>query len=83
MVYPLTYRRPAYVLNRGLSTVSGSSTGESEKGYQSNRASFRSGKSGLSRGIPEGLAFDKIINGGTCPVSLSIATGIFTYRVLS
>lgn len=31
-------------------------------------SSLRSGQSGASAGVPEALAFDKIISGGTCPV---------------
>jgi hypothetical protein len=64
MVLSLTYRRPEYVdkeqyreSNSSLSLVKGD-------------ASVRSGRSGASLGIPDALTFDKIINGGTCPVSV-------------
>lgn len=32
--------------------------------------SVKSGVSGASSGIPDALSFDRIINGGTCPVRL-------------
>jgi hypothetical protein len=64
MVLSLAYRRPAYVdsdqVRSSSSTISLDKTD----------ASLRSGRSGASSGIPDALAFDKIINGGTCPVSL-------------
>ena len=60
MVYSLTYRRPA----KRESIDSDSSDDAS--------GSLRSGNSNRSAGIPEALAFDKIINGGTCPVSTSM-----------
>ncbi|KAI0162039.1 hypothetical protein GGR57DRAFT_517499 [Xylariaceae sp. FL1272] len=58
MVLSLTYRRPDHVdqqRGRGIS-------------FDEKRASsLKSGHSGSSVGIPEALAFDKIINGATCP----------------
>ncbi|KAJ1336034.1 Regulator of G protein signaling domain-containing protein [Microdochium nivale] len=54
----LKYRRPAYVDNHQFRM---SLTSLDEKG------SVRSGQSASSAGIPDALAFDKIINGGTCP----------------
>jgi hypothetical protein len=59
---PLTYKRPSYV-PRDDARLSQSSLGEQEK------TSLRSGKSGASSGIPNALTFDKIVGGGTCPVS--------------
>ncbi len=56
MVYSLAYRRPA----KRASIDSDNS--------DDNSGSLRSGNSNRSAGIPEALAFDKIINGGTCPV---------------
>jgi hypothetical protein len=63
MVYSLTYRRPVYTPNSGRSSVT------SMEAFGSSNASLNSGKSGTPAGIPDALAFDKIVNGGTCPVS--------------
>ena len=63
MVYSLTYRRPAYVEPSRSSL-------DSEKG--SARDSVSSGSS-CPFGIPDALSFERIVNGGTCPVSMSIA----------
>jgi hypothetical protein len=63
MVYSLSYRRPAY--------VSRSSVGSSD-GVANSDASLNSGKSCTIAGIPDALSFDKIVNGGTCPVSYHI-----------
>ncbi|KAH8838286.1 hypothetical protein MCOR27_005773 [Pyricularia oryzae] len=70
---PLTYRRPEFIpkpdevrpSSRATtnSTDSGSSSGIDEKAG----TSVKSGQSGMSRGIPSALSFDKIIEGGTCP----------------
>ncbi|GKT95270.1 regulator of G protein signaling superfamily [Colletotrichum tofieldiae] len=63
---PLTYRRPVYVTNSaGESSSDVSDSGDEKQSTTS--SSLRSGKSGTPQGIPESLAFDKIINGGTCP----------------
>lgn len=71
---PLTYRRPVYVntasVNGSSSDVSDSGSGD-EKGSTTS-SSLKSGKSSTPAGIPESLAFDKIINGGTCPVSVNL-----------
>lgn len=62
---PLTYTRPKHVEQHELQrTESLPSSSEKTDG------SVKSGKSGYSSGIPESLGFDRIINGGTCPVSL-------------
>ncbi|KXJ93766.1 hypothetical protein Micbo1qcDRAFT_201723 [Microdochium bolleyi] len=55
---PLSYRRPAFVDKQQFRQ---SYTSLDEKG------SVHSGHSASSAGIPDALAFDKIINGGTCP----------------
>ncbi|CRK17162.1 hypothetical protein BN1723_002331 [Verticillium longisporum] len=55
----LTYRRPQYVDD---SSFRDSASSLNEK----SNSSLRSGRSGTT-GIPESLAFDRIINGGTCP----------------
>jgi len=66
MVYSLTYRRPAYTSNSGRSSIAPSEE------YGSSRDSLKSGYSGsVSAGIPDALSFDRIVNGGTCPVSSS------------
>ena len=59
MVYSITYRRPAYI----TSSSSASITSEEKHG------SISSGSTGLPSGIPDALSFDRIISGGTCPVS--------------
>ncbi|KAI9670890.1 MAG: hypothetical protein M1817_003775 [Caeruleum heppii] len=58
MVYSVNYRRPAYV-------ESSRSSSTSER--KSLNGSLESGTSGMSRGIPDALSFDRIISGGTCP----------------
>ncbi|KFY28278.1 hypothetical protein V493_03016 [Pseudogymnoascus sp. VKM F-4281 (FW-2241)] len=60
MVYSLAYRRPAYVEPE----IYSSRQSESEKGGKDE--SVRSGRSGKNSGIPAALAFDKIVEGGTC-----------------
>ncbi|KAJ6779934.1 hypothetical protein PWT90_05355 [Aphanocladium album] len=58
MGVPLTYTRPKHVDAQSLCSVAESKTGDS----------VHSGTSGYSaNGIPESLAFDNIISGGTCP----------------
>ncbi len=58
---PLTYRRPAYVSKEEYRL---SQTSLDDQG----KTSLRSGKSGVSAGIPDALSFDQIISGATCPV---------------
>lgn len=65
---PLNYRRPAYVDNEDFRRII---SGEFD---EKTAASLKSGRSGAASGIPDALAFDKIINGGTCPVSLRVRT---------
>lgn len=71
---PLTYTRPKHVsqhsVNRQQSRSSTESEGDKASG-NSSEGSVKSGRSGLSAGIPESLTFDKIVNSGTCPVSLN------------
>jgi hypothetical protein len=59
MVYSITYRRPAHVSSSGASV-------HSEKSAVAESVTSRSS---CSYGIPDALSFDKIIDGGTCPVS--------------
>lgn len=64
----LTYTRPKHVDQqtwRNSIHSENSTVSDTEK----SDGSIRSGQSGQSSGIPESLAFDKIMNGGTCPVS--------------
>lgn len=66
MVYAITYKRPRYV------DTSRASSRLSETGSISSSNS-------CPYGVPEALSFDRIISGGTCPVSLLI----FLTRVLA
>ncbi|KAI1123910.1 hypothetical protein F5Y10DRAFT_285554 [Nemania abortiva] len=59
---PLNYRRPEYV-DREEFRQREMSVGSDDK----RNASLESGRSGASQGIPDALAFDKIMAGGTCP----------------
>lgn len=64
MVYSLTYRRPPHV----------DSATRSLNGDEKTKSVGESVSSGstisVSQGIPDALSFDRIIAGGTCPVSL-------------
>ncbi|RBR16436.1 uncharacterized protein FIESC28_06984 [Fusarium coffeatum] len=62
---PLTYTRPKHVDQR--SYRSNSSSSDSLSDAEKTDGSVNSGFSGYSSGIPDSLAFDNIINGGTCP----------------
>lgn len=65
MGVPLTYTRPKLVAPSNTSSRS-SRESLTESKYD---GSVKSGNSGSSySGIPDSLAFDKIVNGGTCPV---------------
>lgn len=65
MVYSLTYRRPPHV-----SSARASLNGD-EKVKSIGESTIDSQASQGSSGIPEALSFDRIISGGTCPVSTS------------
>ncbi|KAM3541703.1 hypothetical protein ARSEF1564_005392 [Beauveria bassiana] len=60
MGVPLTYTRPKHVDAQSIANR------ESAADVKAT-GSVHSGTSGSSTGIPESLAFDNIINGGTCP----------------
>ena len=60
MVYSLTYRRPAYVPQSSRLSI---------RSEESEKAESVSSGSSCPYGIPDALSFDKIISGGTCPVS--------------
>lgn len=61
----LTYRRPSYVSFEQFRRNQ-----YSEKDDES----LSSSKSGVSAGIPDGVSFDNIISGKTCPVRQGIAS---------
>lgn len=65
MVYSLTYRRPPRVDSTRGSIASGK-TGQSLGGSTLDD----SRDACVNYGIPEALSFDRILNGGTCPVGL-------------
>lgn len=65
MVYSLTYRRPPHV-----SSARASLNGD-EKTKSVGGSTVDSQSTCVSHGIPDALSFDRIINGGTCPVSLA------------
>ena len=76
---PLTYRRPAYVdkdislsdeSDAGQNTLTNAPTNDSEAGLEKPEQNLKPVHSGSSAGIPSALSFDKIIEGGTCPVSI-------------
>lgn len=63
MVYSITYRRPPHVDSKRGSVGSGK-TGPSIGGTTLDDSQDVS----INYGIPEALSFDRIIDGGTCPV---------------
>lgn len=76
-ILSLTYRRPQQVDKDSFrQSISTDSFSEKED------ASLRSGRSGASAGIPDALAFDKIISGGTCPVSLILIANVISINEL-
>lgn len=77
MVYSLAYRRPAYVAPEIYASRLAEKQAESEK---STEGSVRSGRSGKDAGIPAALAFDKIVEGGTCAVSTRFSAVMFIMK---
>ena len=63
MVYSLLYRRPAHVNSAGTSVYDEKRKSVDEDTLASEGSSY------IPFGIPDALSFDKIIGGGTCPVS--------------
>ncbi len=63
MVYSLSYRRPPHVDSTQASVIG------DEKAKSIGESTVDSVGTGMSMGIPEALSFDRIIGGGTCPVS--------------
>jgi len=74
MVYSLSYRLPPFVPPEPRSSL-GSESEESDD--NEGQSSLRSGNSNPLSGIPDALAFDRIINGGTCPVSAHTDTFLY------
>lgn len=68
MVYSLTYRRPPHVHSARASVLG------DEKTQSIGEASIDSQGTGMSFGIPDALSFDRIMSGGTCPVSTNHPT---------
>lgn len=66
---PLTYTRPKHVDQQSSRNSVASSDRNSFSDAEKTDGSIKSGSSGYSSSIPDSLTFDKIINGGTCPVS--------------
>lgn len=62
---PLTYTRPKHV-----DQESDHSGRDSLSDGEKSDTSLKSGRSTNSAGIPDSLSFDKIVNGGTCPVCI-------------
>jgi hypothetical protein len=62
---PITYRRPTQVDR----PVTGDSKASLEHVSSNGDLSLQSSKSNLASGVPPALSFDRIIEGGTCPVS--------------
>ena len=75
MVYSLTYRRPPHV-DSSSASFSGVEKTRSIGGSSLNSQS----SSSVSFGIPDALSFDRIIAGGTCPVSSSTAKSTTNLR---
>ena len=67
MVYSLTYRRPPHVDSARASVLGDEKT--KSIGETSIDSQASGGSRGISFGIPDALSFDRIITGGTCPVS--------------
>ncbi len=64
MVYSLTYRRPPHVTNSSRASFNGD-----EKANSIGKSSTDSQRPLSFSGIPDALSLDRIIGGGTCPVS--------------
>lgn len=67
---PLNYRRPAYVESLSRMSDDQASIGSESLEGEKTSTSLRPGTSTSNpSGIPPALSFDRIIDGGTCPVS--------------
>ena len=66
MVYSLLYRRPAHV-----SSAATSVSDEKRKSIDGDTLASE-GTGYVPFGIPDALSFDKIIDGGTCPVGPTV-----------
>lgn len=67
MVYSLAYRRP-----RRVDSKRGSITSQQTEVSIGGSTLEDSQDAPINFGIPDALSFDRIIDGGTCPVGLSI-----------
>ena len=65
MVYSLLYRRPPHV-DSARSSLNGDAK---PKSFVGSMRSVSTNSSTKANGIPDALSFDRIISGGTCPVS--------------
>jgi hypothetical protein len=66
-----SYRRPSFVERLASSNAS-----QCESEYALQRLQSRNGSSRNIAGIPDELSFDRIIDGGTCPVRPHFLCGI-------
>lgn len=82
MVYSLAYRRPPHVEPRRISTASADS-GPSMGGTTLDETHESVQDSSINYGIPDALSFDRIIDGGTCPVSCLICPSSHTVDINS
>ena len=76
MVYSLGYRRPPHVDSARLSVMGQEKPKSVGESTIDSRAESTS--SGVTMGIPDALSFDRIIAGGTCPVSLFYMLSLIT-----
>jgi hypothetical protein len=72
---PLTYGRPGYV-DKEQFVQAQAATYDADLDKRRD-VSLSSERSGASAGIPDALTFDKVINEGTCPVSLCVNCVLF------
>ena len=77
MVYSLTYRRPPHVNSAQASVLGDEKTKSIGETSMDTQVSASSG--GITFGIPDALSFDRIITGGTCPVS-QLAVNLHPYH---
>lgn len=71
MVYSLTYHRPKYVQHMRTASDAPSSESDNTKASSISDGSLTR-TSCTPRGVPEELSFDKVIDGGCCPVILRL-----------
>jgi len=69
MVYSLSYTRPPYQSSTNSSEGSRTSLDGQTKQKSIDESIKSASSCSMCAGIPEPLSFDRIIKGGTCPVS--------------